>query len=120
MLEPKAPPEPKAKPQKQKLQAEEGIRSISAQNYIAVEASTRKFGVIDMGEAVGKFLRQYLPGRLNGAAKPESECRPGRMVGWLWNLRLRRKPADSDVESAANGWTLPLAPATARPQATSR
>jgi hypothetical protein len=35
------------------------LRSISAQKYIAVEASTREFGVIDMGEAVSKFLRQH-------------------------------------------------------------
>jgi hypothetical protein len=29
--------------------------------------------------------------------KKLSFSRPGRMAGWLWNLRPRRKPADSDT-----------------------
>jgi hypothetical protein len=51
---PKAPETaPPTKPHKKKVREEEATRLISAQNYAAVEAGAREFGVIDMGEGQG-------------------------------------------------------------------
>ena len=52
MRESEAAPEP-AKPRRNKVRPQEGSRQISAQNYTAIEAGAREFGVIDMGEAAG-------------------------------------------------------------------